>query len=83
MAWYICGRCGGDTPYLTSNKCNPCLLVLEGIKPGDTVHWRQGKGWSKGSFVRRYYVDSYVVRTKTGREVVRKDLRLPAEMISG
>ena len=82
MAWYICGRCGGDTPYLTLNMCTPCLTVLDGIKAGDPVHWRHGKGWALGTFVRKDRGSSFVVRTERGMELIRRDLRLPSEMRS-
>lgn len=81
MAWYICGRCGGDTPYLTLDKCTPCLTLLDNIKPGTTVNWRHGKGWAQGTLVGRYRRNgSFVVRTANGRELVRRDIYLPSEL---
>lgn len=80
MAHYYCERCQSWTPYLTLGMCTPCLNVLDSLKPGDAVHWRHGKGWAEGTFVRKLRRGSFEVRTQNGKLMARKDLRLPSEL---
>lgn len=80
MSWYICGRCGKDTPYLTLDMCTPCLSLLDNLKEGDPVHWRHGKGWAKGTFVRKLKPGSFEVRNSRGMRFVRRGIYLPSEM---
>lgn len=74
MATYMCERCGNEVHYLVFGRCDACNRYLDSLKPGDKVKYRHGKGWGHGTFVDKYFADSYRVRTRSGREIVRRDL---------
>ena len=78
-AFCFCERCGEASPDLSGGWCASCCGVRQRMEPGMVVCYRQGKGLAEGWLVERYGASAWIIRTSSGRRLVRRDVWLTSE----